>query len=126
MNGQRSGETGVQLVQLLPNIRRRSGVVLPLGCAWRCYRDTLAVQWLAKNARVTDIFYFPNGRQSVTGYHLSRGIIAGVFRLLGMCLQARRLLKFIGTGARLCKKCELGSGGNDFTVRWVVMRQSYF
>lgn len=43
----------------------------PEGCRLEeCYRDTLAGQWLAKNApRYGYILRFPNGRQSVTGYH---------------------------------------------------------
>ena len=42
----------------------------PEGCRLEeCYRDTLAGQWLAKNApRYGYILRFPDGRQSVTGY----------------------------------------------------------
>ena len=76
----------------------------PEGCRLEeCYRDTLAGQWLAKNApRYGYILRFPNGRQSVTGYHIE----PWHYRYVGVQIAqeyvssgAKTFEEFIGTGA---------------------------
>ena len=76
----------------------------PEGCRLEeCYRDTLAGQWLAKNApRYGYILRFPNGRQSVTGYHFE----PWHYRYVGVQIAqeyvssgAKTFEEFIGTGA---------------------------
>ena len=76
----------------------------PEGCRLEeCYRDTLAGQWLAKNApRYGYILRFPNGRQSVTGYHFE----PWPYRYVGVQIAqeyvssgAKTFEEFIGTGA---------------------------
>ena len=76
----------------------------PEGCRLEeCYRDTLAGRWLAKNApRYGYILRFPNGRQSVTGYHFE----PWHYRYVGVQIAqeyvssgAKTFEEFIGTGA---------------------------
>lgn len=76
----------------------------PEGCRLEeCYRDTLAGQWLAKNApRYGYILRFPDGRQSVTGYHFE----PWHYRYVGVQIAqeyvssgAKTFEEFIGTGA---------------------------
>ena len=76
----------------------------PEGCRLEeCYRDTLAGQWLAKNApRYGYILRFPDGRQSVTGYRFE----PWHYRYVGvqiaqeyMSSGAKTFEEFIGTGA---------------------------
>ena len=76
----------------------------PEGCRLEeCYRDTLAGQWLTKNApRYGYILRFPNGRQSVTGYHFE----PWHYRYVGVQIAqeyvssgAKTFEEFIGTGA---------------------------
>ena len=76
----------------------------PEGCRLEeCYRDTLAGQWLAKNApRYGYSLRFPNGRQSVTGYHFE----PWHYRYVGVQIAqeyvssgAKTFEEFIGTGA---------------------------
>ena len=76
----------------------------PEGCRLEeCYRDTLAGQWLAKNApRYGYILRVPNGRQSVTGYHFE----PWHYRYVGVQIAqeyvssgAKTFEEFIGTGA---------------------------
>lgn len=76
----------------------------PEGCRLEeCYRDTLAGQWLAKNApRYGYILRFPNGRQSVTGYHFE----PWHYRYVGVQIAqeyvssgAKTFEEFIGTGS---------------------------
>ena len=76
----------------------------PEGCRLEeCYRDTLAGQWLAKNApRYGYILRFPNGRQSVTGYHFE----PWHYRYVGVQIAqeyvssgAKTFEEFIGPGA---------------------------
>lgn len=76
----------------------------PEGCRLEeCYRDTLAGQWLAKNApRYGYILRFPDGRQSVTGYRFE----PWHYRYVGVQLAqeyvasgAKTFEEFIGTGA---------------------------
>lgn len=76
----------------------------PEGCRLEeCYRDTLAGQWLAKNApRYGYILRFPDGRQSVTGYRFE----PWHYRYVGVQIAqeyvssgAKTFEEFIGTGA---------------------------
>ena len=76
----------------------------PEGCRLEeCYRDTLAGQWLVKNApRYGYILRFPDGRQSVTGYLFE----PWHYRYVGvqiaqeyMSSGAKTFEEFIGTGA---------------------------
>lgn len=76
----------------------------PEGCRLEeCYRDTLAGQWLAKNApRYGYILRFPDGRQSVTGYRFE----PWHYRYVGVQTAqeyvssgAKTFEEFIGTGA---------------------------
>ena len=76
----------------------------PEGCRLEeCYGDTLAGQWLAKNApRYGYILRFPDGRQSVTGYHFE----PWHYRYVGVQIAqeyvssgAKTFEEFIGTGA---------------------------
>lgn len=76
----------------------------PEGCRLEeCYRDTLAGQWLVKNApRYGYILRFPDGRQSVTGYRFE----PWHYRYVGvqiaqeyMSSGAKTFEEFIGTGA---------------------------
>lgn len=76
----------------------------PEGCRLEeCYRDTLAGQWLAKNApRYGYILRFPDGRQSVTGYRFE----PWHYRYVGVQISqeyvssgAKTFEEFIGTGA---------------------------
>ena len=76
----------------------------PEGCPLEeCYRDTLAGQWLAKNApRYGYILRFPHGRQSVTGYRFE----PWHYRYVGVQIAqeyvssgAKTFEEFIGTGA---------------------------
>ena len=76
----------------------------PEGCRLEeCYRDTLAGQWLAKNApRYGYILRFPDGRQSVTGYRFE----PWHYRYVGVqtaqeyvSSSAKTFEEFIGTGA---------------------------
>lgn len=76
----------------------------PEGCRLEeCYRDTLAGQWLAKNApRYGYILRFPHGRQSVTGYRFE----PWHYRYVGVQIAqeyvssgAKTFEEFIGTGA---------------------------
>ena len=76
----------------------------PEGCRLEeCYRDTLAGQWLAKNApRDGYILRFPDGRQSVTGYRFE----PWHYRYVGVQTAqeyvssgAKTFEEFIGTGA---------------------------
>lgn len=76
----------------------------PEGCRLEeCYRDTLAGQWLAKNApRYGYILRFPDGRQSVTGYRFE----PWHYRYVGAQIAqeyvasgAQTFEEFIGTGA---------------------------
>ena len=76
----------------------------PEGCRLEeCYRDTLAGQWLVKNApRYGYILRFPDGRQSVTGYRLE----PWHYRYVGVQIAqeyvssgAKTFEEFIGTGA---------------------------
>ena len=76
----------------------------PEGCRLEeCYRDTLAGQWLAKNApRYGYILRFPNGRHSVTGYHFE----PWHYRYVGVQIAqeyvssgAKTFEEFLGTGA---------------------------
>ncbi|WP_314934891.1 M15 family metallopeptidase [Rothia mucilaginosa] len=76
----------------------------PKGCRLEeCYRDTLAGQWLAKNApRYGYILRFPDGRQSVTGYRFE----PWHYRYVGVQIAqeyvssgAKTFEEFIGTGA---------------------------
>lgn len=75
----------------------------PEGCRLEeCYRDTLAGQWLAKNApRYGYILRFPDGRQSVTGYRFE----PWHYRYVGVQIAqeyvssgAKTFEEFIGTG----------------------------
>ena len=76
----------------------------PEGCRLEeCYRDTLAGQWLVKNApRYGYILRFPDGRQSVTGYRFE----PWHYRYVGVQIAqeyvssgAKTFEEFIGTGA---------------------------
>ena len=76
----------------------------PEGCRLEeCYRDTLAGQWLAKNApRYGYILRFPDGRQSVTGYRFE----PWHYRYVGVQIAqeyvssgAKTFEEFIGTGS---------------------------
>lgn len=76
----------------------------PEGCRLEeCYRDTLAGQWLAKNApRYGYILRFLDGRQSVTGYRFE----PWHYRYVGVQIAqeyvssgAKTFEEFIGTGA---------------------------
>ena len=76
----------------------------PEGCRLEeCYRDTLAGQWLAKNApRYGYILRVPDGRQSVTGYRFE----PWHYRYVGVQIAqeyvssgAKTFEEFIGTGA---------------------------
>ena len=76
----------------------------PEGCRLEeCYRDTLAGQWLAKNAPSYGyILRFPDGRQSVTGYRFE----PWHYRYVGVQIAqeyvssgAKTFEEFIGTGA---------------------------
>lgn len=76
----------------------------PEGCRLEeCYRDTLAGQWLVKNApRYGYILRFPDGRQSVTGYLFE----PWHYRYVGVQIAqeyvssgAKTFEEFIGTGA---------------------------
>ena len=76
----------------------------PEGCRLEeCYRDTLAGQWLAKNApRYGYILRFPDGRQSVTGYRFE----PWHYRYVGVQTAQEYVLsgaktfeEFMGTGA---------------------------
>ena len=76
----------------------------PEGCRLEeCYRDTLAGQWLVKNApRYGYILRFPDGRQSVTGYRFE----PWHYRYVGAQIAqeyvssgAKTFEEFIGTGA---------------------------